>query len=174
MLRRSLALDAGLFDEEIRRAEDYDLWLRAARRTERMGFHRDILGARRVRGDSLSSDVLAMYEGMAAVLTKLRRLLPLAPLDRAHLEGQLRRTTASVALERGKAQLFEGSTDDAISSFLQANVERKSVKIACVVQCLKIAPRLTCMLVKVWTARIFPTLVQLFHKRKSVRQSLDL
>ena len=71
MVRRQAAISAGLFDENFRRAEDYDLWLRIAHRASNMAYAREVLGKNRVVPGSLSHDNLKMLEGVVDVLRKL-------------------------------------------------------------------------------------------------------
>ena len=55
--RRELILEVGCFDEALRNAQDFDLWLRLARQGARLAYHRQVLLTRyRCRRDSLTGD----------------------------------------------------------------------------------------------------------------------
>src|SRR5262249_4654308 len=54
--RRDTIVSAGLFDESLRRGQDFDLWLRLAFRGATLRYQRIVLGERRVRAEGLSGD----------------------------------------------------------------------------------------------------------------------
>jgi glycosyltransferase involved in cell wall biosynthesis len=68
VIRRELFDRHGTFDESLRRAEDYDLWIRFLLGGERVGFVEDPLGWYRLRSDSLSADAAAQWEAHLDVL----------------------------------------------------------------------------------------------------------
>ncbi|MGH8318302.1 MAG: glycosyltransferase family 2 protein [Steroidobacteraceae bacterium] len=142
MLRRELAIRAGLFDEELRRAEDYGLWLRVAHQGASMAFHRNVVGVYRVRDTSLSSDNIAMLESAATVLKKLDRLPSLSPSDRSVLNQKLQDLSTLVELERGKVALLKGNYRDAICSLASANAIKGSWRVSCAIYSLKLVPNL--------------------------------
>lgn len=71
MARKQALLDAGLFDESLFRAEDYDLWLRLAHLGKKIGYQRKILGIRGIHSAALSSDESNMLIAWMHVLKKL-------------------------------------------------------------------------------------------------------
>jgi glycosyltransferase involved in cell wall biosynthesis len=85
LYRRRPLLEADGFDGDprVRGSEDYDLYLRLARR-HRVALHDEVVAEYQVRGDSLSSDPRRMY---AAVMTVLAR-------QRAHVRGDAAREAA--------------------------------------------------------------------------------
>lgn len=70
LARRVLFDRHGGFDEELRRAEDYDLWIRFLLGGERVGLIDEPLAGYRVRPDSLSANPAAQRDAHLAVLTK--------------------------------------------------------------------------------------------------------
>jgi glycosyltransferase involved in cell wall biosynthesis len=56
MVRRADLLEVGLFDETLRRADDWDLWLRFARSGRVFGFCTDVMSYYRIRPTSVSRD----------------------------------------------------------------------------------------------------------------------
>jgi hypothetical protein len=150
MVRRQAAISAGLFDENLRRAEDYDLWLRIAHRASNMAYAREVLGRNRVVPGSLSHDNLKMLEGVVDVLRKLSTSLDLSASERSALQNKLAATKAQVDLERGKAFLLIGKYDQAVASLREAGSFLASTKLRWVLFGLKVAPRLTRATVGVW------------------------
>jgi glycosyltransferase involved in cell wall biosynthesis len=68
VFRRSLLDDAGMFDERLRRSEDYDFWIRCLLHGARAALVREPLGWYRRRGDSLSADGVAQGSAHLTVL----------------------------------------------------------------------------------------------------------
>ena len=56
VVRRQAVIDAGLFNEGLRYAEDYDLWLRIAKQGSRLAYQEQVLLNKRMHAASLSSD----------------------------------------------------------------------------------------------------------------------
>ncbi len=150
MVRRQAAISAGLFDENLRRAEDYDLWLRIAHRASNMAYAREMLGKNRVVPGSLSHDNMKMLEGVVAVLTKLSTSLDLSASDRSALQNKLAAAKAQVDLERGKASLLDGKYDQALASLRAAGSLLANTKLRLAQLGLKFAPRLTRAIVGAW------------------------
>ncbi len=69
-IRRELFERHGTFDENLRRAEDYDLWVRFLLGGERFGIVDEPLAGYRVRPDSLSADPRVQREAHLTVLAK--------------------------------------------------------------------------------------------------------
>lgn len=72
VLRRSLLDRVGFFDESrnIVTAEDYDLWLRVARASARIGFLKEVLGQYRIHGGNQSHGALRNMDAVMAVFQK--------------------------------------------------------------------------------------------------------
>jgi glycosyltransferase involved in cell wall biosynthesis len=152
MVRRQAATAAGLFDENLRRAEDYDLWLRIAHRAANMAYTPEVLGKNRVVPGSLSDDNLKMLEATVAVLVKLSRSLELSARQRSTLEAKLADARAQLVLERGKAFLLAGKYELALASLREAGSSLASIKLRGALLGLKLAPRLTHAIVGAWLA----------------------
>lgn len=152
MVRRQAAIAAGLFDENLRRAEDYDLWLRIAHRAANMAYAREVLGKNRVVAGSLSHDNIKMLEGVVCVLAKLSRSLELSAEERSALDDKLTDAAARFNLERGKALLLEAKYEQALRALREAASSLASIKLRSALLGLKIAPALTRAIVGVWLA----------------------
>jgi len=142
LVRRAALLNAGLFDEEFRRAEDFDLWIRLARAGVKADFQKAALGRRRVRGDSLSADSTAPFEAAIAVLEKLRKALPGADAVTSVVVKELRRNRAFLAHARARDHMERREYGLALSWYRAANRENWSPIRALVVVLLNIWPGL--------------------------------
>src|SRR5918993_768175 len=74
VFRREVPESIGLFDENLRRSEDYDFWLRAAFAGFQLAVNPRPLGLYRRRPDSLSADEALMLEAMRRPLNKVRQV----------------------------------------------------------------------------------------------------
>ena len=152
MVRRLAATSAGLFDENLRRAEDFDLWLRIAHRAANMAYGREVLGKNRIVAGSLSHDNTKMLEALVDVLRKLSVSLDLSASERSALQSKLAVAKAQLDLERGKTFLLDGKYDQALESLREARSPLASTKLRLALLGLKVAPRLTRAIVGAWLA----------------------
>jgi glycosyltransferase involved in cell wall biosynthesis len=74
MATRKLLIEAGMFDESIRSAEDYDLWLRLALRSK-VAVNADILVNIRMHREHHSADWVQAYIGQDRTFTKLQAVV---------------------------------------------------------------------------------------------------
>ena len=119
--RKETVIDAGLFDESMRRAEDFDLWLRMATNGAQFDFQDQLLGRRRNRPTSLSADIASMSEGASVAYDKLavalggdHRLIPV-------IRGAQAKYAADVYQELANKRMDEGNWNEAIGCIEQAN-----------------------------------------------------
>jgi glycosyltransferase involved in cell wall biosynthesis len=139
--RRQVLLDVGLFDEELRRAQDYDLWLRLAKAGARLGYQRKVLLRYRIHSDSLSGDAIRQIERHLTVLSKTARRNDLTESEKQVLEGAIARLEAHLKLERGKLRLADGDFAAAATEIKDANMWQRSWRLRLVLVWLRIAPR---------------------------------
>lgn len=71
MARRDKVIQVGLFDENLKELEDWDLWLRMSLAGSKLGFTPGILSKVRIRKGSMTSDQQRMNLTMVKVLEKL-------------------------------------------------------------------------------------------------------
>ncbi len=111
--RRELILQAGLFDRNLRAAEDLHLWLRLAHmgtkflRTDRP------LVRYRARPESLSNDPARIGSDVVKVYKHLSQTLDLNAADRACLEEAIRREEANLDFYLAKKALYAGRNQEA-------------------------------------------------------------
>jgi len=141
--RRAILIEAGLFDESLFRAEDYDLWLRVAHLGGEISYQRKAFARHRLNPEGLASVNAKMLEGVVQVLAKLEKTLPVSPGNGALIQKQLGRAKANFEREQGKDFMAAGDFDRAKDSLLKADAFFHSAKLKLTILGLQIAPRLT-------------------------------
>jgi glycosyltransferase involved in cell wall biosynthesis len=134
--RRDAILRAGLFDEEIRSCEDFDLWLRVIKSGGRIAYHRKRLVRYRRRAGSHSDDTIWMLSNLLKVLDKCRRMV-LTPEERDILEREAPRYLATLQYFEAKKALTAGDGRTAAERFSEANRYFKSPRtdiLACLLR----------------------------------------
>ncbi len=136
---REQIIHAGLFDENMRRCEDFDLWLRLAYSGCRMAFSREVqLCHHRMNG--LSSDRLAMKRARIRVFEKVKRLLPLDVAEQRVVEQKIALGEGEYQVELAKAALLSRNYQEALLAARRANEVLDSWKLRLALQGLKTAP----------------------------------
>jgi glycosyltransferase involved in cell wall biosynthesis len=147
LVRRELVLEAGLFHEDLRNAQDYDLWLRLAGRKARLAFHHEVLLRYRGRSGSLSGSEINVNRRELRVFDKIEKSYAFAPEEREAVLAVIRRRRAALEFEIGKLHLLQGSFADARDSFAKAGPGWKP-------------------LAALWLARGAPRLLQALYARR--------
>ncbi|HEY7546152.1 MAG TPA: glycosyltransferase [Blastocatellia bacterium] len=142
--RRQTVIDAGLFDENFHYAEDYDLWLRIAKRGARLSYQRKVLLCKRWHAESLCADDLKFFENALHVLDKVGRSNDLSESERESLIRHENKLIAYMKLEHGKINLSRGHFSAAVEAFREANEFYRSWKLRWVVFWLRLWPNLLC------------------------------
>ena len=150
IVRKQVAQDAKLFDEQLWRCEDYDLWLRIAHRGARIAHQQRVLGASRVRLDSLAAQNIKMLESMVRVLTKLETELKVTPERRLLLRRETVKAQAKVDLERGKVYLQQGRFGEARDALRNANAFFHRRKLTLMLLVLRLSPKLAEWVSRMW------------------------
>jgi glycosyltransferase involved in cell wall biosynthesis len=141
--RRQPIMEVGLFDEGLRNSQDFDLWVRLAKRPgARMTYSTRVLLHHRKYRTSLSANAINSVGGQLKVLDKFSRRDDLTPGERRALEQTRALRSASMEYERGKVRLLDGDFAAAASSFTMANGYFRSRKLKLALFWLRIAPRL--------------------------------
>jgi glycosyltransferase involved in cell wall biosynthesis len=138
--RRSKVLEAGGFDESIRRGHDFDLWVRLAHRGARIAYQRKVLLTRHIHLDSLSGDALSECERCLTGLERIDRSLRLTAAERAALTSSVAWLKARIELERGKQLFRTGDVPAAIAAVSRANRLHPQLKLRAIALALRIAP----------------------------------
>ena len=118
--RREAILSVGGFDAALRRGQDFDLWIRMARRGARMRYTRTVLTLYRRHDQALSGTPLNEIERPLAVLRKAAETMALSERERLILQRRMRVLEADLARERGKELLRRGDFIEARRAFARA------------------------------------------------------
>lgn len=140
--RRAAIVAAGGFDESLRRGQDFDLWLRMARRGSRIYSRPALLIERRVHGENLSGGPIAELARPLRVFEKTLATMALSGRERTIVEDRIRMLTAALARERGKELLRIGDVTAARHAFDEARRGLRAWKLYLMAIGLRIAPRL--------------------------------
>jgi len=138
--RQSL-IAAGLFDENLRRCEDFDLWLRMAHNGVRMAYSSEIQVCHR-RGNGLAASCMLMKRARIAVYKKVASRLSITPEQRRVIEHKIATGEAEYQIDLAKAALLEQNYSQALLAAQKANRTVPSWKLELAVRGLRSAPNL--------------------------------
>ena len=155
LARREAIMRAGLFDESLRSAEDFDLWLRIVEQGSRIEYHRKPLTHYRRRADSLSADESGLFTSIIKVFDKVESAMNLTPAEHAALKERRSLYRAKLQLCEGKKAFIEGDREAAVNSLTEANRFLRSLKIKLALLFLRAAPGLLLSAYKL-RARLIP------------------
>lgn len=146
--RKEAIVRAGMFDEELARCDDYDMWVRTAFYGAKIGYTRKVQAYMPVgRPGSLSASRARLVEGYWAILEKYKQTLPLKDAERAMVEKRAADIKARFLVEEGKSKLDQRQFDEARKLFAEANTYLHKSSLSVVVIGLKIAPGATTKLI---------------------------
>jgi glycosyltransferase involved in cell wall biosynthesis len=148
VVRKRIVVDSGLFDERLRRVEDYDLWLRVAFRGGKMARHQKTLGLHRIHTASLSADGQRMIEDWTCVLTRFRDNVDLPAQVRELLEKTVQEAQAELELIKGKQYVLHFQTQLARAPLERAYEFSRAKKLRMLLWGLRMVPWLITPLVK--------------------------
>lgn len=142
LARREPIIELGMFDETLRNSQDFDMWVRVAKRPgARLAFLPTVLLKQRHRPGSLASDSIKSVEGELKVMAKVALRDDLTEAERAAMDRTVAFRTASLEVDRGKLKLREGDFAAARRSFQQAYEQQRSAKHRLVLLWLRLSPR---------------------------------
>jgi glycosyltransferase involved in cell wall biosynthesis len=140
--RKKPIVEIGLFDETFSRGQDFDLWLRLAKKGARFAYQRKVLAHHRIVESGLSGNTLSQIKRTMAVLDAIKGRGELTPSEEAALQVNMKRTLAGLAVETGKEKLLQRDFAGALACFEEAKQFRHSWKVILVCLGLKIAPEM--------------------------------
>jgi glycosyltransferase involved in cell wall biosynthesis len=139
--RRRLILEVGLFDEQLRNSQDFELWVRLVRSGARANYQRKVLLRYRYHENSLSGDALNQIKRELRVLGKIESSYDLTPVELKEVSKAIAAIETNLELETGKLHLAKGDFTAAREAFLKANAARSSLKLRGALLLLRLAPR---------------------------------
>jgi hypothetical protein len=139
VVTRNHVLRAGLFDESLRRCEDFDLWLRLAWNGTRMAFSSEVQLCHR-RANGLASDAVSMKRARVEVYKKTIRHLALSEEQRRIASRKILSNEAEIQLEVAKAALLKKHYTEALLAAERANHVLDSWKLRVAMKGLRTAP----------------------------------
>jgi glycosyltransferase involved in cell wall biosynthesis len=140
--RRLALIEAGLFDESLRNAQDFELWTRLARGGARLGYQRKVLLRYRCRGDSLSGNVMNRLAREMRVYHHIADHYDLTPAEHAEILRVMKLQEAAVELAKGKLRLLSGRFDESRAYFKRAYRVLGGWKLRAAILMMRVAPRL--------------------------------
>lgn len=164
MASRQAMIDAGLFDENHRRSEDFDLWVRMSFRGARMDLLRQVGIEHRLLADGLGADGYLLKQGQIAIYHKVLATLPVSAEQKKLIRELIARTEGFCQKDLLKRYLREGRYPEARVAAGKAAVllqDRGSRRVALAVQ---IAP---------WAVRGFLGLQEARMARKRKQKQLQ-
>jgi glycosyltransferase involved in cell wall biosynthesis len=162
--RREAVIAAGLFDAQLRRNEDFDLWLRMLYHGGRVAHTSRVLMGMRLRPDGLSADGIAMTTGVLHVLAKCESTMTLGSEERLALAARRHEAEAYCDLIRGKSALAAGRYGDAVVALTRAHAYYRTPKLRFVIGIARFAPGLIPLVRTVGNALFAPPT----HSRSNV------
>ncbi len=148
--RRQALLDAGLFEWENVRGQDFNMWLRMAHQGARFGYQKKVLLDYRVRLDSHSGNSVQRLERNINTLQRTTCTMQLNAEEQHIRQTQLAWLENLLRIEKGKSFLLQGDFTAARTAFAQANGYRKSIRLQTIIWLLRWSPRL---LLKIYRAQ---------------------
>lgn len=139
--RRLKVIDAGMFDESLRNAHDFELWTRMVRAGARLAYQREVLLRYRCRKDSLSGNVMHRLTTELNVLQHIANNYDLTPSEREEVWRAMRLQQAAIEIAEGKRSLIAARFDDARTSLERAHSVLGGWKLRTAVLLVRFAPR---------------------------------
>ncbi len=140
--RKQVVVDAGMFETDRVRNEDFHLWLKMAKNGATIGYQQKQLLKHRVRPDGLSGDSISRVERVIDAFQRVKATIDLTEGQREIVMRRLAEFEADLAVEQGKAFLLSGEFREAATAFRVANRYRKSPKLTAITVLARIAPHI--------------------------------
>lgn len=143
VVKKSWVTSVKMFDPDLARMQDFDLWYRMAKRGAEIGYQKTILVKYRVRPNSLSGTNVERARRNIRALEVIREKYGLNDREKSAWERHLRVSEAEYELEQGKFSLTQGDFKQAQAHIARANEYFRKPKLFLLTALLKISPRLT-------------------------------
>lgn len=148
LLKKKLIEKFGMFDTELPRMQDFDLWFRLAKNNAKIGYQIEVLIKYRVHPHSLSGTNVDRAQRNIRALEVIKSKHELNAAEQTAWNEQLARCEAELELERGKLSLVEKNFTEAEAHLAEANKFYRKKKLFLATLLLRFAPELTFRLFK--------------------------
>jgi hypothetical protein len=150
--RKRALVNAGFFDEQLQRCDDYDMWVRTAFTGAKIGYSSVVGGTifASERPGALSQSKARMIEAYWKILEKYLRTLPLSSADRVIVEERAAEIKARYFLEEGKRKTEALEFEEARKLISEANKHFRRSLLSIAVIGLSVAPRTTGRVMSFW------------------------
>ena len=148
VLKKDWVVRLNMFDTELPRMQDFDLWYRLAKQGARLGYQRDVLVKYRVRLNSLSGTNVERSWRNIRALNVIREKYGLSESESRVWNKQMLVYEAEYELEQGKFSLTRGNFAEAQAHIARANKYFRKPKLFLLMLLLKCAPGLALRLFK--------------------------
>ena len=142
LVRREILFRVGLFDEQLRKCEDFDLWLRIVKAGGTIIYHSRPIAKYRVRTDSASADTVDMCRHRIGVADKMEREMDLTDDERVSLREGRARWISESNLAQAKLLMASGQFREAAVYLEKANEQMRRPKLALAGAAMRWAPGL--------------------------------
>jgi glycosyltransferase involved in cell wall biosynthesis len=139
VVRREALLQTCLFDEQMRRCEDFDLWLHLANNGVKMAYDPGVHMIHRLV-NGLSSDRELMKQGRRQVYRKVLATLPLTAAQSAIVTSKIRELDKEIEIEAAKRHLSRGTYDEALAAIERARLLGPDRRLGFVESALRYCP----------------------------------
>ena len=148
IIKRDLMVKFDMFDTDLPRTQDFDLWFRLAKHGARIGYQREVLLKYRVRPHSLSGTNVDRSERSVWSMEIVEKKYNLDQAERKAWERQIAACRAELELERGKLCLVKGDFTNAKAHLAEANKFYRKPKLSAINFLMRFSPGLTVRLFK--------------------------
>ena len=162
---REAMLRVGLFDENMNRCEDFDLWLRLSYDGVRMSYDREVQVCHRL-GRGLSADRELMKRGRLEVYKKIAANGLLSQAQRSIIAAKLQTLEVEIQVELTKQALLAGNFREALSAAECANSRAHTIKLRVAELGLRCFPGLLR-----WLYRNYVQVLELYRRSRRVHSA---
>ena len=148
ILKKDWVVRLNMFDTELPRMQDYDLWYRLAKNGAKIHYQSEVLVKYRVRLNSLSGSNVERSHRNIRALNVIREKYGLSEREKNVWENKMLVYVAEYELEQGKFSLTRGDFADAQAHIAKANKYFRKPKLFLLMTLLKISPKLALKLFK--------------------------
>lgn len=143
VIKKDLIAKFNMFDTDLPRMQDFDLWFRLAKNKVRIGYQTKVLINYRVRPNSLSGTNVERSERNIRALNVIKNKYELDERENPMWEKQMAMCEAELELERGKLCLVQRDFSNAQTHFAKANEFYRKPKLSAINWLMRFSPHLT-------------------------------